>query len=144
MAPTAVTQAELAEQADTIWSAIRAAVYALSDEQLERPNTIGSWSGRDVMVHVANWEEAAAQAIRDLDAGQPLDPIFASDAELDDWNETHVAPYRSVALADARRYFEQTHAALLDTIRASPNVYPQIVLSAYLYHLDDLLTLAWR
>jgi hypothetical protein len=142
-----VAQAELAERAHAVWSALRAATFALTDEQLERPNTIGSWSGRDLMVHIANWEEAAAQAIRDLDAGRPLDPIHdsdASDADLDTWNEAHVAPYRAVSLAEAKRYFEQAHATLLETIRASPNVYPRIVMSSYLYHLDDLLTLAWR
>src|ERR687898_936869 len=103
MAGTTVTQAELSERAHALWSAIRAAAYALSDEQIDRPNTIGSWSGRDVMVHIANWEEAATQAIRDLDAG--------------------------------KRYFEHAHETLLDTIRSSPNVYPRIVVSSYLYHL---------
>jgi hypothetical protein len=95
------------------------------------------------MVHVANWEEVATQAIRDLDAGKPLDPIFTSDAELDAWNEAHVAPYRTVSLAEAKRYFERTHGTLVETIRSSPNVYPRIVLGSYLYHLDDLLNLAW-
>jgi hypothetical protein len=96
------------------------------------------------MVHVANWEEAATQAIRDLDAGQPLDPIYASDADLDAWNEAHVAPYRIVSLADAKHYFEQVHETLMATIRSSPNVDPQLILNSYLYHLDDLLNLAWR
>lgn len=49
-------------------------MYVLSGEQIERPNTVGSWSGRDVMLHIANWEEEAMQAIRDLDSGAPLDP----------------------------------------------------------------------
>ncbi|MGH2617443.1 MAG: maleylpyruvate isomerase N-terminal domain-containing protein [Thermomicrobiales bacterium] len=139
-----MTQTELAEQAHALWSAIRAAAYALSDEQIDRPNTIGTWSGRDVMVHIANWEEAATQAIRDLDAGRPLDPVYADDADLDAWNEVHVAPYRQIPLAAAKRYFEQTHTTLLETIRSSPNVYPRVVLCSYLYHLDDLLNLAWR
>jgi Mycothiol maleylpyruvate isomerase N-terminal domain len=144
MASATVTQGELAEQAHTIWSAIRAAAFALSDEQIDRPNTVGSWSGRDVMVHVANWEEAATQAIRDLDAGKPLDPVYDSDADLDAWNEAHVAPYRTLSLAEAKHYFEQAHGTFVATIRSSPNVYPRLVLSSYLYHLDDLLNLAWR
>ena len=141
---TTITQAELAEQAHAIWFAIRAAADALSDEQIDRPNTVGTWSGRDVMVHIANWEEVATQAIRDLDAGKSLDPIYTSDEALDAWNEAHVAPYRLVPLTEAKRYFEQSHATLLEAIHASPNVYPRLVLSSYLYHLDDLLNLAWR
>ena len=144
MALATVTQGELAEQAHTIWSALRAAASGLTEEQLERPNTIGHWSGRDLVVHIANWEEAATQAIHDLDAGRPLAPIYASDADVDGWNELHVAPFRSVSLAEAMRYCEQAHATLLEAIRAASGVYPQVVLSSYLYHLDDLLTLAWR
>ena len=144
MASTMGTSNELATRADTVWSAIRAAAYALSDEQLERPNTIGHWSGRDVMLHVATWEAAATRAIHDLNAGLPLDPIFATDADVDAWNDQQLAPLRSFTLADAKRFFEETHQTLVDTIRSSPNVYPEMVMSSYLYHLDDLLTLAWR
>ncbi len=143
MAAETVTQAGLAEEAHAIWTAIRAAAYALSDEQIERPNTVGVWSGRDVIVHIANWEEAATRAIRDLDAGMALDPVHSSGADLDAWNEEHVAPYRAISLIEAKGYFEQAHNALLEAIRSSPNVYPRIVLSSYLYHLDDLLNLAW-
>jgi hypothetical protein len=144
MTSTTSSQAALAERAHTVWLALRAAADALSDEQLEQPNTIGSWSGRDVLVHIATWEAAATEAIGNLDAGRPLDPIFTNEAEWDAWNEEQLAPYRGLSLADAKHYIEQTHQALLDAIRSSPNVYPQIVLSSYLYHLDDLLTLAWR
>jgi hypothetical protein len=144
MTVTTSTQTELAAQADAIWSAIRAAAYALTDDQIDRPNTVGTWSGRDVMIHIANWEEVATQAIRDLDAGRQRTPIYTTEAELDAWNEAHVARYRDVSLADAKRYFERTHKELLATIRSSPNVYPRIVLGCYPGHLDDLLELAWR
>jgi hypothetical protein len=122
------TRTELAERAHAIWSAIRSAAYALTDEQIDRPNSVGNWTGRDVMVHVANWEEIAIATIRSLDAGEVFGPVYSTNAELDAWNESHVAPYRTVPLAEARNYFEQTHRELLATIGASTNVYPRIVL----------------
>jgi hypothetical protein len=132
----------LLDDMDRVWGEIRDAAYALTDEQIDRENTVGAWSGRDVMIHIANWEEVAAQRIHDLDAGRPVERIVTTDAELDAWNEAHVAPYHSVPLADAKAYFEHMHAQLKDAVRTSPVVRRDLVLGSYPGHLDDLLALA--
>jgi hypothetical protein len=128
-------------EANHVWGELRDAAYALSDEQIDRPETVGTWSGRDVMIHIANWEERCAEVIRDLDANRQITPVYTNDAELDAWNEAHVAPYRSVPLAEAKAYFEAMHAQLMDLVRTSPSATHDLVLGCYPGHLDDLIRL---
>lgn len=42
------TNEQLIEEGHAVLSEIRDAAWALTDEQIDRPNTIGGWSGRDV------------------------------------------------------------------------------------------------
>jgi hypothetical protein len=135
---TETTHEELIDEMHLVWSEVRDAAYALSDEQIDRENTVGTWSGRDVMIHIANWEERCADVIRNLDRGEQVMRLYTTDEELDALNERWVRPWHSVPLADARAYFERMHQQLQDTIRASPTVRRDLVLGCYPGHLDDL------
>jgi hypothetical protein len=126
-------------QCDAIWGAHWTAFDALDDATVDRQNTVGTWSARDVMVHIANWEEETCRQVRALDAGQPLPRTYTSDAELDAWNDEHVAPWHSVELAEARANVLRCHLDLLALVLASPSVQPGWVLGNYGGHLDDLL-----
>jgi hypothetical protein len=139
---TDIERHRLLFEMDQIWSEIRDAAYALTDEQIDRENTVGTWSGRDVMIHIANWEKRCADVIEMLDRGQPVTPSYTTDAELDALNERWVRPWHDVPLADARAYFERMHARLRETVRSSPTVRHDLVLGCYPGHLDDLRALA--
>src|SRR5262249_57451316 len=56
----------------------------LSPEQLVRPATIGGgdWSAKDLLGHIAFWEELASQALNDWCAGRTpaVEQIFAGGA----------------------------------------------------------------
>jgi|GEM_PF-3800109 len=128
----------LLEEMHEVWSEIRDAAYALSDEQIDRENTVGTWSGRDVMVHIANWEERCADVIGMLDRGEQVTRLYESDDELDALNEKWVRPWHDVPLADAKAYFERIHQHLQETVRNSPVVRRELVLGCYPGHIDDL------
>jgi hypothetical protein len=132
----------LRDEAEQVWGEIRDAAYALTPEQIDRQNTVGTWSGRDVMIHIANWEEEAARKIRELEQGRPWTPTYTTEEELDAWNEAHVAPWHDVPLAEAKAYYERVHADLMGLVMTSPVIRPQIVLGCYPGHLDELLMLA--
>lgn len=136
------THEQLLDEMHRVWSELRDAAYALTDEQLDRENTIGTWSGRDVMVHIANWEECCIDVIDQLDRGEPIERLYTTDAELDALNEQWVRPWHSVPLADAKNYFETTHRRLMERVKASPTVRRDLVLGCYPGHLDDLKSLA--
>lgn len=142
MSLTAEERLRLLQRADAIWGALWAAFDALTEEQIDRPNTVGSWCGRDVIVHIANWEERAAEVIRTVERGEQPGRTYTTDAELDAWNEAHTAPLRAVSLAEARVYILRCHVELMGLVLTSPAVRPEWVLGNYPGHLDDLLALA--
>jgi hypothetical protein len=139
---TETTHEELLDEMHMVWSEIRDAAYALTDEQIDRENTVGTWSGRDVLIHIANWEQRCADVIQTLDRDEQVTRLYTTDAELDALNERWVRPWHSVPLADAKAYFERMHQQLQDTIRASTTVRRDLVLGCYPGHLDDFKALA--
>jgi hypothetical protein len=133
---------QLLEEMDKVWSEIRDAAYALTDDQIDRENTVGTWSGRDVMIHIANWEERCAEVIQILDRGEQVTQLYSTDEELDALNELWVRPWHAVPLSVAKTYFERMHQQLRDAVRNSPTVRRDLVLGCYPGHLDDLKRLA--
>ena len=107
---------------------LRDAADALADEQIDRKNTVGPGSGRDVMIHIANWEERCAKVIQMLDRAEPVNRLYATADELDALNERWDRPWHAVPLADAKSYVERMHQQLQHTIRASPTIRRDLVL----------------
>ena len=138
---TDAAREQLLDEMDQVWSELRDSAWALTDEQIDRENTVGTWSGRDVMVHIANWEERCAEVIQMLDRDEPITRLYTTDEELDAVNERWVRPWHTVPLAEAKRYVERAHQQLRDTVRDSPTVRRDLVLGCYPGHLEDLVRL---
>lgn len=98
-------------------SRLDALTAGLSDEELEAPATMGGgdWSARDLLGHVASWEEYALEAITARDAGeQPW--IDATSLDVDGVNARDVPRKRQMPLADLRQAVADTHALLVAAI----------------------------
>ncbi len=54
---------EILEDIETSYTKLLNALEGLTDEQLRTPGITGTWRGKDVMAHIARWEETAAAAI---------------------------------------------------------------------------------
>jgi hypothetical protein len=119
---------ELLQRTAHAWLAYKRLLDAIPDADLERPREIDAWSGRDVMIHIANWEQAALQVVADMDAGQPERWPTGIGAQRDAWNEAQIAPYRSLSTADIREFVEQTHVALMIAAERSPAAGPSIAM----------------
>jgi hypothetical protein len=69
--PRPRTRAELLAREKADWDAMAAAWCKLPDPALEQPGACGpNWSVKDVMNHVAAWQEAALRIIPELLAGR--------------------------------------------------------------------------
>src|SRR5579875_1711887 len=66
------------------WLELMRSLRGLSDEQIERPGTVGDWSVKQVMGHVAFWDKHLIDEVRTLEAGQA--PVDATSTESTDWN----------------------------------------------------------
>jgi hypothetical protein len=55
------------------------AINNLSAEELNRPNTIGKWSARDVVMHMAMWDGEALKALSIWRTGHDYDWTYADE-----------------------------------------------------------------
>jgi catechol 2,3-dioxygenase-like lactoylglutathione lyase family enzyme len=92
----------------------------LTDAQMERPATIGGgeWSAKDLLGHVAAWEQLALQALAVARAWDGVLPDEAGWPGVDTFNAQVYARTSTQALSDVRHLAAEAHAALVDRIRA--------------------------
>jgi hypothetical protein len=89
----------------------------LDEAALVRPATIGGgeWSAKDLMGHIAFWEELALEAIDASRAGRtPAVDEFKDANEANAHNQRNTAPQ---SLAETQKRAEAAHNAILAAIR---------------------------
>ena len=91
---------------------------ALTDEQLSRPATIGDgeWSARDLMGHVARWNEIAIESLASWRAGEVpwIEGQWSGGA--DKINAENYEVSRDHSIEQARDRLRQSHDALVGAI----------------------------
>jgi hypothetical protein len=110
------------EQALAALAAGRAALEALlgrlSDQELTQPATIGGgdWSAKDLLGHLAFWEEQALQALTDWQAGRrpAIEAVGAGGQQaIDALNARNQAVTAQQSVAAVRARASAAHRALL-------------------------------
>jgi hypothetical protein len=106
------------------------ALLALSDEQLDRPvEAAGGWSGRDLMGHIVQWQDAALATARELAMGETSPTMARVEA---DWsgppevgnriNDDAIAAFRALPMAEARERFRTVAGELRGYLTVVPEV----------------------
>ncbi|HEX9695218.1 MAG TPA: DinB family protein [Actinomycetota bacterium] len=94
----------------------------LDDEQAQQPKTIGGgdWSAKDLMGHIAFWEELAIEAIESWRAGRrpQAEDIFGSE-DVDAANARNHERTTVQTLGEVRERFARAHATLVALIRGT-------------------------
>jgi uncharacterized protein (TIGR03083 family) len=100
-------------------TAVESRLAGLSDEEMARPGPDGGWSAKDVLAHLAFWEEVALLAIDEIREGRPLTvgPIFA-EGGVDAANAKNHRESAAMPLADVRGRSSAAHERLTGTILA--------------------------
>lgn len=100
--------ATVRERVDASWRALRDAVAGVPDERLLEPRAIGDWSVKDVLAHVAFWD----------------DPARAGDEDWQAANERVAAERAGWSLADVRAELASAHGRMLAALEAKTEVDP--------------------
>lgn len=115
-----------------------------SSEALERPNTVGEWSGKDLIAHLADWEAVLRDQLAARDAGEPFEWPTANRSE-DEVNAEMLERSRSRSLDEVKTYFRDTHFSLMEVLEQSDSVDPAHALNVtkghYEEHQEDLANL---
>lgn len=92
-----------------------------SDEELLPPATIGDgdWSAKDLIGHLATWEEIALDSLSEWRRGErpAVEDVFGGDG-TDRTNAEAIARKSVLPLDEVRAASAATHTALLDAIRS--------------------------
>jgi hypothetical protein len=97
-----------------------AAAEGLSEDQMTKP-VVGEWSVKDLLAHVACWEEVLLPDIRRLARGDAPALAAFDIKKVDEWNEKLMSLRRHFSLDQARRELELRRRQLLDAIAELPD-----------------------
>lgn len=114
-----MNRVQLRQRIETAWEAFRESYAGLTAEDLTRPSVIGEWTVKDVIAHVAIWEEEALAHLPTIAAGgRP--PRYAATGGIDAFNAREVAGMRDLSLDEVLRHAARTHQRLLAYLDSVP------------------------
>ena len=99
------------QKIDESWTRLMEVIDQAPGDRLEEPGACGDWSVKDLMAHMAYWDDRAVYVAETLSAGEEIDPI--------DWQEvnTQEAALRANwSLEESRKEMHLAHARLLDVV----------------------------
>jgi hypothetical protein len=102
--------------ANESYASARQYVEGIDVESMLRPNRVGIWSGKDLVIHIADWESEGARIIEDLAAGRP-ESWIPDGMDGNTFNEQRVADHSDMSLSEAMDLWESCHQKLVDAYR---------------------------
>lgn len=129
-------RAKLVEQMEQSHRDFLQMIEGISDEKLLAENTVGTWSGKDLIAHLGHWQEAGLKIIQDLEADKPGKWPYEAVDDLDQWNDERMATARDMSLAEARQFQQEAFDNLLAAVRSSPKATRAAGIGATQFHYD--------
>ncbi len=118
------TLSELIDRAERSWRNWVDAVEGIPDERLAEP-MVGYWSAKDLLGHIAFWEDWTVGECQRILAGEP-----ETGEDMDPINESQVEESKNAPVAAQKRYRDEAHARLAAFMAAIPEdspVFPDLV-----------------
>jgi len=95
------------------------AIQGLPNDKLTAPMA-GEWSVKDIMGHIASWDEFSADDLRRIARGRiPCLAAFRED-EVDNWNAFLMRPRRLFPLPQVQAEFEEARAGMVAALKDLP------------------------
>ncbi|OGO06056.1 MAG: hypothetical protein A2Y73_01150 [Chloroflexi bacterium RBG_13_56_8] len=96
---------------------LEANLARLSDEEILQPNSVGKWSFKDVLAHLAHWEAFFPDWIAASRSGDnvevPAPGLTFKKEDLDTLNQRIWQEHCDQSLEDVREYFRAIHAQFM-------------------------------
>ena len=98
---------------------LSSAIQGLPDDKLTVP-LAGDWSVKDIMGHIASWDEFTVSDLRRIARGRL--PCLAAfrEAEVDNWNAFLIRPRKLFPLPQIRAEFEEARAEMVAALKDLP------------------------
>jgi hypothetical protein len=118
-------RAQLISRLEAGWRRLEAACEGLPDAVIDEPGVTGDWSVRDVLGHIATWEEEALKHLPSVLAGRRPPRYSVTYGGIDAFNATRREQLRGLSSEDLQRRRRETHSRLLDFLAGVPEEYFQ-------------------
>ena len=105
---------------DDRWNAFQEAWRGLTPQELAVEKAVGEWSVRDIIAHVAIWEEENLKNLPLIVEEKPLKRYSTLYGGIDAFNALKADEKRKLSLEDVLAYSQTTHAALKDMLASFP------------------------
>ena len=94
----------------------------------------GEWSAKDILAHIASWNEFSAADIARISRGHMPCLAAFKEAEVNDWNSFLMKPRKLFPLPQVRFESEHCHRQLVDALNPLPEAVfaPGNMVSAFL------------
>ena len=121
MSSTSGDRDQLVEDLEQARDELRASYQGLSDEQMTRAGAVGEWSVKDVLSHIASWEEVALPDLQRVARGDT--PTLASFdlSKADDWNAMVMSLRRNLPLDQVLRELDIARVDLIVAVSQLPD-----------------------
>ncbi|MEX2315052.1 MAG: ClbS/DfsB family four-helix bundle protein [Thermomicrobiales bacterium] len=127
---------EMLQIASKAWLELKRLADSIPDSALETPNTIGIWSGRDMLSHLAGWESIGIDIIEQLNQRGEYTRLGLTRDTVDAFNKEMLIPYRAMSTADVRQALEDTHFALMQLAEECQADIAEVVIDVTRDHYD--------
>lgn len=111
---TTKTKADILQQIQDARAALREVVGAIPASKLAQPGAEGTWSVRDVLGHIATWDEESVNRVRRFVGGG------TPDASPSDFNEREVQRQRKLSTKEVKDLFAKNHERAVAYLRGLP------------------------
>ena len=114
---------DLLEQMEKARSELRASYQGLPDEQMTRLGAVGEWSVKDVLSHVASWDEVLLPDLGCLARGETpaLASVDLETANFDAANAAIMSQRRNLPLAQVLRELDTDRADVTAAVGRLPD-----------------------
>ena len=110
---------QLMKRVDGRWLEFRKACHGLSEAAMQEPGVVGEWSVRDLMDHLANWEEETMVALDLIMEGKR--PVrYADLGGIDAFNDSRWREHRRLSLLEVQHRSTDVHARLVAFLATVP------------------------
>lgn len=110
---------ELLNEAARQYKAFYEAIQGLNEEHMSEV-WLGTWSTRDIVAHIAGWQQELGPALERITRGERPIPVGTSYEDVDAWNEKFAAARRQVPVSEVLLELDKAHERFLHLAASIP------------------------
>ncbi len=110
---------QLLQELDDAFSSLQATYKDLSDGR-KRVVMQGTWSVKDILVHIAGWHREMAGALTRIAKGERAAPEGVDYSDFDAWNARWVEAARATPVSEVEKELAESYGVFQEAVTALP------------------------